>query len=350
MEPRDALADGQMMSALTDRGGDVLPAPGRPIDDPRVCRLLRRLGLFTLLLLVLGAACGWAVQSLFAHSSGSDLRKHGVRASGLVVHVQPERKNDPERIDVRYVADRERVGRVNGDPLGRAFDVGQPVTVYYDPKHPERLTVGGGHNLGGLAWLAVLHLGALAVALLAAAGNMALRVVRWRWLLTRGRWRRFAAVATPTPFSRGHNAFILLRSVDDLAAPAQVVSAGWGPCRRPLTLLSDLVWVLGDGNLVILSTLGDAGIRDLYSARRPLSRWQNRRWRRHLPDTVVFDGARPSEPRRRAAPLPLWRQEQQPDARPAHRSGNSEHPGCGDSSQADHVPAGALRSGDGRNP
>ena len=298
MEPLDVRADKARMRALTDRRRDLLPALGRPIDDPRVRRLLRRLVLFTLLCLMLGAACGWAVQSLLAHSSGSDLRKHGTRASGVVVHVQPERKNVPERIEVRYLADRERVGRVNRDPFGRSLDVGEQVTVYYDPKHPQRLTVGGAHNLGGVAWLAVLYLGTLAAAFFAATVNLVLRVVRWRWLLTRGRWRRFAAVGIPTPLSRGHNAFILLRSLEDWAASTQVLSVGWGPRRRPLDALADTVWVLGDGNLVILTTLDDRGIRDLYSARRPLNRWQNRRWRRHLPDSIVHDTGRASEPLR----------------------------------------------------
>jgi hypothetical protein len=217
-----------MVSAVTEYRRDVLPPPGRPIDDPRVRRLLRRLALFTLLCLILGAACGWGVLSLLAHSSGSELRRHALRTSGVVVRVLPGRKSVPERIDVRYVADRERVGRVNRDPFGAAYEVGQRVSVYYDVRHPERLTVDGEHNLGGLAWLALLHLGTLGGALLIAAANLTLRAARWWWLLARERWRPFAAVATPTPFSRDHNAFILLQPLDDGAAPAQVVSAGWG--------------------------------------------------------------------------------------------------------------------------
>lgn len=274
------------MGATPDRDR-LRPAVARPIDDPLAGRILRRLGLFAVACLVTGLAVGWAVLAIQQHAPGHELRRDGVWSAGVVVGVEPGRKNVPERVDVRYVADRERVARVTVDVFGGPYAVGDEVTVFYDHNDPGRVTVDGEANLGALAWLAVLHLGTVAVTLLVTAANLALRFGRWRRLLRGGHWRAYDAVARPRRSSQGHNAVVLLQSCDEPRAQTQVLSVGWCYGRRCLEYLAEPVWVLGDGNLVILATIKNGRIRDLYSARRPITRRQDRRWRRHLPDKIV---------------------------------------------------------------
>ena len=215
------------------------PAVRRPIDDPRAGRLLRRLGLFVVACLLAGLAIGWAVLAIQDHAPGHELQRDGVRSSGLVVRVESGRKNVPERVDVRYVADRERVARVNVDAFGGSYAAGEEVTVFYDRDDPGRVTIDGEANLGGLAWLAVLHLGTIAFALLLTAANLALRLERWRRLLTRGRWRAYDAVSTPRLTSQGHNALVLLQATDEASSRTRVLSVGWTSGRRSLEFLAE---------------------------------------------------------------------------------------------------------------
>jgi hypothetical protein len=273
------------MGATADQD-HLCPGVGRALDDPFARRLLRRLGLFVVACLVLGLATSWAVLAIVQHASGHELRRDGVRSAGVVMHVEPGRKNVPERVDVRYVADRERIGRVTVDAFGGSYDVGDEVTVVYDHNDPARMTIDGEANLGALAWLAVVHLGTVAVILLVSVANLTLRLGRWRRLLRTGRWRVYDGVGRPRPGSRGNNALVLLKPADQPGSPTQVLSVGWSYGRRSLEYLRETVWVLGDGRLVILATLRNGRIRDLYSARRPSTRRQDRRWRRRLPSIV----------------------------------------------------------------
>jgi hypothetical protein len=116
--------------------GGVASHPWRPDPSGRVVTLLLSGGLVLLVSLLLGRRLlRWARECLH-------LLRHGAATVGTVTHKRTEAE-DSVRYFLRYGyapapdSPREREEQVSADQW-RLFQVGQPVTVLYDPDRPER--------------------------------------------------------------------------------------------------------------------------------------------------------------------------------------------------------------------
>ena len=125
-------------------------------------------------LIAFGIAC-----AVFA-SQDADLRDTGVRTRGTVYELYPDQKGSTGKADVQFLVDGEPTfATVELGSAADGYERDQPVTVYYDPADPQRMTIDDvGYEPVGSAT-------PLTIALVGGVGAIGLGIVSRRGARTR---------------------------------------------------------------------------------------------------------------------------------------------------------------------
>lgn len=153
-------------------------------------RRRRRGGVATVVLGVLALAAAY-LAALVDTERDERLEASGVRAPGVVLRAWPPSIDSPGKADVRFQVDGvERVRTLNWASFDTGVQVGDQVTVMYDPADPEQLHIAELSN-DPLWW--TLLIGASAVAGLVLIPVGVVRTRRWARHAAATGWRRGTA-------------------------------------------------------------------------------------------------------------------------------------------------------------
>lgn len=185
-------------------GAPAVP-PGPALGDPATAQALgryrRRGGLLVLAGLALFAV--WVVVLVVNTSHASWLLHHGARTPGEVVAVGFSRSEE-RSITVSYLADgARRRGKIALAGGHGPYELGERLTVIYDPRHPSDIRTPQESNITNTAMLALVFGAILGLGLITAGALMLHRARTWRALLAQGAWQAYRVRELPTVKRRG---------------------------------------------------------------------------------------------------------------------------------------------------
>lgn len=268
------------------------PAPQQPaLEDAATAAALARYRrrAWAMLLTGLALLVGFLVAVNIVETRADDLLLGGATAPGVVRSVQGG------RMVVSFHADGQaRQAIVHLDSRSPDYQVGQAVTVVYDPDDPDRVRTPADTNQSPLTVIPMslaLPSGVVLTVMGSVARVRAARIRRvlachpwqaWLYQLQTARigvaWCWMAVYGRPTPTG---GPFMLLGF---LMTPVWRLQC-W--LRNPY----GTAWFAGDTGLVVVAR---PDVEQVFAARTPRTAWTRRRWARTLPQPVPVPAPHPA--------------------------------------------------------
>jgi hypothetical protein len=231
-------------------------------DSPWVRDTLRRARRRAQAILLVGLVLFTAFVVLADHfSTQSDwLRQSGVQVLGRVQSVTDDTRYSEGSAVVAYVAGARPLQEpVDLGANASNYHVGQTVTVYYDPRHPARMTINDESNQPGWTVMPMVFMLVLGVGGLAWGSVVLASLRRSRQLLASQPWQTAVADTVTRGAGRSKSKWILVHG----RAPLRLRSNWNVPDQRDLKLL-----FVSEERRAVVAVPGQDKVRSAFTPRR----------------------------------------------------------------------------------